>query len=209
MIYLTTKFLEELRLRLFMSLFLFIVIIYESYKFIQLMIKMKQRIVLPTTKEEIAFIRKYPQKIVYFPTYTNNKVGIIVNTLLLLWLIAMLIFVEVYQYINWPLYLLLIPTLFNSHNLLNLFAVVDGGLLSGNRFIAWEKIKAFYFIPIDLNHKFYGFSKEVNSGFELKIRTKLFSTSCIVTSAEMKERLTKILVEHVSVEGDNAIKVEN
>ena len=80
-----------------------------------------------------------------------------------------------------------------------MFAVVDDGLLSGSRLIVWKKIKSFQFIPIDINHKYYGYSKEVNEGYELKIEGKIFSESCIVTSPEMKEKLTRILSEHAKV----------
>jgi hypothetical protein len=80
-----------------------------------------------------------------------------------------------------------------------MFAVVDGGLLSGSRLIVWKKIKSFQFIPIDINHKYYGYSKEVNGGYELKVKGKIFSESCIVTSPEMKEKLTRILSEHAKV----------
>lgn len=50
--------------------------------------------------------------------------------------------------------------------------------------------------------QFYGYSTEVNGGYELKISMKIFSTSCIVTSDEMKERLDRILTNHVMLTGE-------
>ncbi|MFD2193609.1 hypothetical protein [Oceanobacillus bengalensis] len=55
------------------------------------MVNLKQGILLPTTVEEIAVIRKYPQKIVNLPTYSENKVGIIVYILVLLYMVSMLV----------------------------------------------------------------------------------------------------------------------
>jgi hypothetical protein len=63
---------------------------------------------------------------------------------------------------------------FYSHNLLNVFAIVEGGALSGSRFVAWKIMKSFDFIPIDENHKFYGYSKEVNNGYEFKLKQNSF-----------------------------------
>lgn len=193
-----------IRLKLFMNIFFLIVIGYYCYKFVQLLIKMKQEVVLPTTNEEIMYIRKYPQKTVNFPTYSKQKVGIIVYSLMLLYLIVMFIIGAANKNINWPFYLLLFLPLTHSYNLLNLFAVVDDGLLCGSRFVAWKKIKSFHFVPIDANHKFYGYTKEVNDGYELKIRAKHFSLSCIVTSNKMKEKLTEILSEHVMMNEEDS-----
>lgn len=158
---------------------------------------MKQEIVLPTTNEEIKGIRKYPQKTVDLPTYSKQRVGIIIYFLMLFYLIVMFIIGASNKNIDWPFYLLLFIPLTQSYNLLNLFAIVDDGLLSGSRFVTWKKIKSFHFAPIDAYHKFYGHSKEVNAGYELKIRTKYSSISCIVTSNDMKKKLTNILSEHV------------
>jgi hypothetical protein len=157
---------------------------------------MKQKIILPTSNEELVTIRKYPQKTVHEPTYSHNKAGILVYFLMLTYLIVMLLIGVANKNMDWSFYLLLILPLIYSHNLLNVFAIVDSGVVSGSRFVAWKTMKSFDFIPIDANHKFYGYSKEVNNGYELKIMTKIFPISCIITSEETKEKLTKILSEH-------------
>src|SRR5690606_26250731 len=115
-----------------------------------------------------------PQKTIDFPTYSKQKVGIILYFLMLLYLIVMFILGTVSRTIDWPFFFLLLLPLSYSHNFLNLFAIMDDGLISGSRFIAWKRIKSYHFVPIDANHKYYGFSKEVNSGYELEIKGKLF-----------------------------------
>ncbi|GAB3055623.1 hypothetical protein GCM10027286_18930 [Virgibacillus ainsalahensis] len=179
----------------FINILFLIGIGYVSYKFIQVMMKMRQRVILPTTNEEIDAIRKHPEKKVDFPTYSKQKAGIIIYSLLLLFVICMFCLGVFLQLFDWSLYMLLLLPMAHSYNLLNLFAVVDDGILSGSRFVAWNKIKSFQFIPIDINHKYYGFSKEVNNKYELKIRAKFYFTSCVVTSDEMKEKLNNILNE--------------
>jgi len=196
-----------IRLKLFMDILFFIVIAYLGYKFIQVLIKMKQKVILPTTNEECAAIRKIPGKAVDLPTYSKQKIGIIIYSFMLLFVIAVFLFEILTHNFGWSFYLLFFLPLSYSYNLLNLFAIVEGGLLSGSRFIAWDKIKSFHFIPIDINHKYYGYSKEVNGGYELKVKAKLSSTSCIVTSDEMKERLSNVLSEYVKVnEEESAVQ---
>lgn len=93
-----------------------------------------------------------------------------------------------------------------SDDILNLFAIVDDGILSGNRFISWNKIKDVQFIPIDMNHRFYGFNKEVNNGYELKVKGRFRSTSCVVMSDEMKDKLTEIISEKANIQVNEAMK---
>lgn len=177
--------------------FLFI-IVYHSFKFVQLLIKMNQKIILPSTNEELLTIRTYPEKPVVEPSFSKHKIGIFVYFLMLIYLIAMLIIGIMNKNINWTFYLLLFLPLIYSHNLLNVFASVDGGLLSGSRFVKWKSIKSFEFIPINANHRYYGYSKEVNTGYELKIKTKILPISCIITAEETKKKLTKLLSENAA-----------
>jgi len=184
-------------LKLFMDILFVVVIIYYSYKFIQVLVKMKRKVIFPATTKEIVFIRKHPDKPLDLPTYSKQKVGIIFHVIVLLLVVVMFVLGAFFQLFDWPLYLLLFLPMANSYNLLNLFAIAEDGLISGSRFIAWRKIKSFQFVPIDINHKYYGYSKEANDGFELKIKTKIFSSSCVVTSDEMKDKLSDILSKHV------------
>ncbi|WP_246943028.1 hypothetical protein [Bacillus pinisoli] len=89
---------------------------------------------------------------------------------------------------------MLFPLLY-SHILLHLFAVVEDGVLHGNRFVPWRQIQSFVFVPIYTLHMYYGYSQEVNDRYELILKKRLFTLSCIVASEEMKERLTQALSE--------------
>lgn len=179
-----------------MNLLLLLFIGYYTWTFVQLMIKMRKNKILPTTNEEIAAIRKYPRKVVDAPTFSKQKVGIIIYLILLVFVITMYLIGTFQVELDWSLFLLLFIPLINADNLLNLFAVAEDGLLIGNRFIDWKKLKSFRFVPIDFNHKYYGYEEEINKGYELIIKERLFSVSCIVTSEAMKEKLSKILCEH-------------
>ncbi|SEQ83547.1 hypothetical protein SAMN05216232_3455 [Virgibacillus subterraneus] len=195
-------------MKLFIDILLLIVIGYYSYKFIQVMIKMRQDIILPTTNEEIASIRKYPQKVVNFPIYPEQKIGIIAYSLNLVFVIVMFFLGVFLDGINWSFYPLMTILLINSYSFINLFAVIGDGVLCGSHFVTWKKIKSFQFLPIDLNHRYYGSSKEVNDRYELRIKTKFYFISCIVTTDEMKEKLHMILSEHIAVnEGESALKI--
>lgn len=182
-----------------MNILFFIVIGYFSYNFIQVLGKVRQRVISPTTNEELATIRKHPERKLDFPTYSKQKVGIITYSIMLLFVIVMFLLDLFLQLIDWPIYLLVFPILAYSYNALNIFAVTEDGLLDGVRFIPWGKVTSFRFVRIDINHKYYGFSKEANEGYELKIKAKFYSISCIVTSAEMKEKLSDVLSEHIKV----------
>ncbi|WP_203363643.1 hypothetical protein [Bacillus sp. REN10] len=185
-------------MKLFLCALFFSVMGYYSYKFIQVLLKMNQNVVLPITDDELQALRKYPEKAVNFPTFSKQKGGIIVYSLVLLFVLVMFILGLCIKGFDWSFFLLIFLPFTHSDNLLNMFAVVEGGVLSGNRFIPWGKIKSFQFVPITMDHRFYGFDKEVNAGYELIIKTKLFSTSCVVTSDDMKEKLTAVLSEHVA-----------
>jgi len=177
---------------------LFVMIMgYVSYGFIRVLIKMKQSIILPVTEEERLAIRKHPEKPVDFPIYSSQKRGIIIYFSVLVFVSIMFVLGVSLQLLDWPFYLLLLLPVANSYNLLNLFAVLEDGLLSGRRFIAWKNLKSYQFISIDIDHRYYGFTKEANVGYELKIKTSGFSVSCVVTSIEMKEKLIHVFNEQL------------
>ncbi len=158
---------------------------------------MNRKIILPTTVEEIAVIRKHPEKPVDFPTYSKQKVGIIIYSLMLLFALGMLFVGFFSNELDWSLYLLIFLPLTYVYDLLYQFAFTEDGVLCGGRFIPWGKIKSYSFIAIDLTHKYYGFSKEANNGYELKIKSKLNTVSCVITTDDMKDRLDEILQEHI------------
>ncbi|MTW86641.1 hypothetical protein F3157_13370 [Virgibacillus dakarensis] len=122
---------------------------------------MKQGIILPITEEEIVSIRRYPQKTVDFPIYSKQKAGIIAYSIILLFVVSVFL---LGVFLDWSFYLLMLIPLINSYNLLNIFAVIGDGVISGGRFIAWSKINSFQFIPIDINHKYYAMQKKLMTG---------------------------------------------
>lgn len=159
---------------------------------------MRQDIIFPTTIEEAYNIRKNPEKPVHLPTYRMQKVGLIVNAIIIIYVIVMFLLAIFLDVFNSSIYIMLILPLLLSYNILNLFALTCDGILTGSRFIPWKRVKSFTFIPIDVNHKFYGFSPEANEGYELKIKTKDFPTSCIVVDEKAKRKLNNILGEYVT-----------
>ena len=182
------------------------VIVFYSFRFIQVMIRMKHTILLPTTSDEREVLRKYPQKSVARATYSEQKWGIVVYLFMLLFMYSIFFIGLFSDDFEVTFYLWFFLPLIHSHELFNVFAIVDDGIISGSRFIAWKNMKSFEFIRIDINHKFYGYSREVNDEYELRIKTKGFPISCIVTSSDMIDKLSKILNEHGVVRDDKSEK---
>lgn len=168
---------------------------------------MKKDISFPTTNEEYKAIRKYPQKPINLPTYSKQRLEIIIYSFVLILIMTMFMMGIFFTEFDESFYLLLLLPLANSRNLLNLFAIVDDGVLTGSRYVPWRKIKSFYFVPIDTNHKYYGFSKEVNEGYELILKERIFTISCIVTSEETKVKLTHIFYEHGLKENEGLVLI--
>ncbi|MGJ9459810.1 hypothetical protein [Oceanobacillus sp. CF4.6] len=180
----------------FLVWFFVAIVLYYAYRFIQVLVKMRQDIVLPFTAEELASIRKEPQKTVKPPTYSSQKAGIIFYILVLIYIIGMIILVWQFRHdVGFGLYFLILLPLFHLSNFLNLFAVTNDGVLCGARFASWENIKTYEFVRIDVKHNYYGFSSEVNDQYELRIKTRFNTLSCVVTTEEMKEKLGDLLGE--------------
>ncbi|HWI47044.1 MAG TPA: hypothetical protein VNU45_02325 [Rummeliibacillus sp.] len=198
-------------MELFINIVFLIVIGYFCYKFIRLLVKLKKDKIFPITNEELIAIRTYPQKVVRLPTISKQKTEIFLYSFLLLFIIGMYIIGVFFKGLDTSFYLLMFLPLSYSHNLLNLFAIINDGVLSGNRFVPWKKIKSFQFVLINLNHRYYGYSKEVNDGYELIMKEKFSTIRCIVTTNEAKEKLTKILcdygLEEAGVKGDEQCQI--
>lgn len=193
-------------MKFFMLIIFFLIVGYYTFKFIRLLVKMKQAPVMPMTREELHAIRKFAQTHVKSPAYSQHKTGIIIYTLLLVYLYVMIIIGLNFRGFDWHLYLLLLLPLIHTSNLLNLFVVVKDGLLTGTRFVAWKHIRSFQFVPIDCNHRYYGNGEEVNNGYELRIQTAFLPISLIVTTDSMKEKLTDILEEKMERKENRDLK---
>jgi len=169
--------------------------------------KLKKDKIFPITNEELIAIRVYPQKGVNIPTFSKQKIGIIMYSILLLFIIGMYIIGVFFKDLDASFYLLMFLPLTYSYNLLSLFAIIDDGVLYGTRFVPWKRITSFHFERIDVNHNYYGYSKEVNDSYELIFEGKLSKMSCIVTTDDSKEKLRKILCGHGLLEVNNSAKI--
>ncbi|MDQ0270615.1 hypothetical protein J2S17_002490 [Cytobacillus purgationiresistens] len=179
------------------GLFLMIIGFY-LYRFIRILFKMKQDRILPVANEEMKDIRIEPQRPIDSPSVPSQKWGIIVYSMSLLFIISVFIIGISTDFFDWSIYLLLFLPLVHSENLFNQFIILDDGLVKGSRYVPWGKIKSFSFVPIDINHQYFGFSKEVNDGYELKIESRFLPIRCIVTSDAMKEKLNQTLNERLT-----------
>jgi len=185
--------------KLILDIGAFIAFVYLCLRFFRVLINMKQNVIFPLTGEEASSIRKHPEKVVDEPTYEKQKVGILMYSGTLL-IIAIGLFLGIYFDIFNFSFIVVLPFIFsNSFDGMNLFTMTEKGILSGARFVPWDKVTSFHFLPIDVNHKYYGYSKEANDGYELKIKTKGIPISCIVTSEEMKERLDGIMSNRANI----------
>ncbi|KAB2331972.1 hypothetical protein [Bacillus mesophilum] len=185
-------------MKIFMTVLFFFIIGFSAFKLLQLLFKMNKKPLVPLNNEDLQHIRKHPQSPVKFPTFSQHKTGLITYSLLLIYLSVMVLMGVFYWQLQWAMYLCIFLPLIHTTNLLNLFAVLNDGLLCGTRFIPWKNIKSFRFVEINQNHRFYGFGKEVNSGYELKIQTNFLPVSCIVTSDMMKEKLTEVMEARIA-----------
>jgi hypothetical protein len=171
-------------------------ILFKVYQLFQVLLKMRRPIQFPANNDEALDIRRFPQKALKYPTYANLRGGLITYSIILMILVAVFISSMLLEEFDWPFYFLFIIPLINSNNLLHLFAVVENGIIIGHRFIPWKRMKSFHFVQVDINHNYYGFSKEVNEGQELKIKTAFATKSLLVTSKSAQEKLTNLLVDH-------------
>ncbi|MBC5637964.1 hypothetical protein H8S33_14300 [Ornithinibacillus sp. BX22] len=198
-------------MKITIGILFFTVIAYHLFHFIRLLIKMKENVVFPVNEAESSAVRKFPDKKLEPPTYKSQKVGIIFYSFLLVFMIGFFtIFASVQEFNNWLIFLFILLPFSYSHDLFNLFAVLEDGLLVGSRFIPWKRVKSVQFKRIDINHRYYGHDKEVNDkGYEMIINKGLSSKNCIVASSEMKEKLTEVIQERMMQQGEKVVWKES
>lgn len=184
-------------MKVFFDIIFLIIIIFIVQNFVRLLWRMRDESPYPLTKNEAATIRMHPEKPVDLPTYSEQKSGIIMYSAILAFITLVFFLCIIFKNEYWVYWLFLVP-LYSSGDMLNLFAVSKDGILKGNRFISWKNIQSFEFVPIDINHKYYGFSKEANSGYELKMKTKGFPVSCVITSQKMKDKLEQFISDQTA-----------
>ena len=165
------------------------------YRFFVLLTKMKQPIIYPVREEEQSSLRVYPQNIIQSPRPNQQKAGIVLYLLMILYLVAVIILEYYFKSISWPLLFLAFVPYFQLQQVFNMFAVVEGGILCVGRFIHWQSIKVYEWTEINQNHRFYGYGEEVNHGYELRFKLKplYFPAYVVVTDKKVKQRLTELL----------------
>ncbi|MGN7387908.1 hypothetical protein [Sporosarcina sp. SAFN-015] len=180
-----------------------ILFLFLCFRFFRLVIKMKQPTVFPVTEEDLQVIRVQPKKTIERPIISQQKSA-------LTWLgfnLSIFLILAVYKLldttINLPYDFVFIWALIYFNHIWNLFAVVEDGVLCQGKFVSWKNIHSYHFEEIDQNHRFYGDSPEVNSGYELWIMTKYSEVSCVVTSEVVKEKLAGILDAHLKADKRN------
>lgn len=179
------------------GLFMLAFMLYLGIRFVQVLVKMRKPVVFPVTKEEWEGIRMIPQKPLGSPTISGQKMAVWFNSLFILFLSIVTIVEIAMLKRNLFTLFVLVPALFNLPKLWNLFVVQEQGILCGARFVPWHKIQSYQFIPIDIHHRFYGHSTELNKGYELMIQTKLSAVSCLVTTEAVKGKLAEMLDEQI------------
>lgn len=198
-----------IRLDRIIEITVLVAMLYYTFRLIQVLVKMRQTIIFPSTVQEVKALRKYPQKTVDNPTYKYQKSGFLLNILAVLFIAAMFSIGMITEALGSNHYLFMLAFLVYSYLMLqlNLFAVIDDGLLIGSRFIPWERIKKLYFTPIDVDHRYYGHTKEANGGYVLKIKTRIGFRQVIIMSEDLKHQLSQLMHEHVATKGKAAEKV--
>lgn len=179
-------------------IFIFVVMLsYVLISFVQMLEQMSKDIIFPVTEEELETIRKRPEKPINRPNFQDQKRGLIIYIIYLLFIITMFVFVIIYDPLNFAFYPFVLISLIYMNDVMNMFAISEKGILIGDRFIGWKWINYFYFEKIDMNHKFYGYAKEVNDQYELKFKLKFMTVSCLILSDETKEHVRKMLLNYI------------
>lgn len=186
-------------MKLVLDIFFFFIILYFCYQFVQVVLHVKQGVTFPFTDKQLTGIRKHPTKPLNLPTMEGQLLGILIYGGLLTIVILIYLLGIYYQIKELTFYFMLILIFTYANFGLNLFAVHQKGIISGVRFVPWKMVRSFHFETIDQNHRYYGYSKEANDGYELKIKTRLLTINCIVIDEMTKEELKLLLEERVKV----------
>lgn len=179
------------------SLLLLVFLLYVGIRFVHVLIKMRKPVVFPVTVEDWEAIRMQPKKPIGRLAVSNQKTAVWIHSLFILIFTALVLYELFTPKCNTLFLFVFIPSLLNLPKLWNLFAVQEDGVLAGQRFVPWDRMQSYAFIPIDIHHRFYGYSPELNEGYELMIQTKWSEVSCLVTSEAVKEKLAQLLDENL------------
>ncbi len=171
------------------------IVIYHIYRVGRTLKELKSRSIFPSSEMDYRNIRLEPLRTIDYPEITYHKKRLVIYGCLLV-LIWSAFFYALFTEELFPIYLFIIPFTLFSYQVLNTFAIKEEGLMIGTQFIPWQKIKYYQFVRIDVNHKFYGHTKEVNDSYELKVKLGFTSASCIITLDETKDQIATFLASY-------------
>ena len=148
---------------------------FHIVNFVRVLGRMNEKTIFPIDDNEVSEIRIIPEKPLDPPTYKDQKWGIIVYGLILVFLLVIFLIAASFKLDQWFVLLILLLPLIHSRKLMNMFVLSEDGILTGGEFIPWKSLTSFEFKRIDINHKYYGYSKDVNdTGYELVIKKRFF-----------------------------------
>lgn len=183
----------------FITVFWVVILFYYVIRFVRVLLKWKNPVVFPLTKDEWTSIGVHPNKTVGKLEIFHQKVAVWGNGLTIFFIAGWIVFETIIAKQHFPAVIALIPTLWNLPKLWNHFAFQKDGIVCGYRFVPWKRVQSYQFIPIDQNHRYYGYSPELNEGYELLIHTKFSEVSCLVTTESVKQKLILLLEEQLKI----------
>lgn len=183
----------------FITGFWVVILLYYVIRFVRVLLRWKHPVVFPLTEDEWASIGVHPNKKIGKLSISHQKIAVWGNGLIIFLMIAWIVFETFIAKRHFPAVIAFIPTLWNLPKLWNLFAFQEDGIVCGYRFVPWKRVQSYQFIPIDQNHRYYGYSPALNEGYELMIHTKLTEVSCLVTTERVKEKLGLLLDEQIRI----------
>lgn len=185
--------LVEVIVNMIVNILFILIFLYFTYHFLLVLINMKRPITFPKTEGELSQVCKFPDRPLRFPTYRAQLGGIILNSFVLLLIMTILLVATFTEVTIFPLQFLLFLPLANTQQMFNQVAITENGILCGGRFVPWRNMKQYQVISIDVNHRYYGYSREVNEGFEVRVRTNLFPLTFIALNDETKLKIIERL----------------
>ncbi|OEH92556.1 hypothetical protein [Bacillus solimangrovi] len=191
-------------LKLLTAIVLLVLIAYLIHRYISIirLLNKNEAVLFPKQDKEFETILSYNQAVVTQPKFEKQKLNLVIMGVIIIIVIIISVFILTgYSFNFYSIILLLLVPFLYMERFMNLFAFTKEGLWSGDRLIRWEKIIEFQLIRINMNHKYYGYSKNINDKYELKIKIgKLRKLSYIITSDETKDHITEILKNNAVAE---------
>lgn len=167
--------------------------LFKIYQLIKVFQAIKGPITFPNTEKELQALRKTPEKPIKEPNLKAHRGWIILYVFTLTLAMVLCGVNLIYLDNGWIFTFIFLLPVYHASDLINLFAVTKDGIISGSRFIPWSRMKSFERVPVDVNHRFYGFAHDVNGSQEVKIRTNGFPLTILITQKDLVNTLIDYL----------------